>query len=49
MPRAARMVISLILLKVLDATMGLRVKENEEEEGLDLTQHGETAYHMIGQ
>ena len=31
-------------LKVLDATMGLRVKENEEEEGLDLTQHGELAY-----
>ncbi|MBI4287548.1 MAG: ammonium transporter [Chloroflexi bacterium] len=35
-----------IILKVLDATMGLRVKEHEEEIGLDLSQHGEAAYRM---
>jgi Amt family ammonium transporter len=39
-------VVSFVLLKILDATMGLRVKEHAEEDGLDLTQHGEAAYHM---
>jgi Amt family ammonium transporter len=39
-------VVSLILLKVLDAAMGLRVSEEEEVAGLDLTQHGETGYAM---
>src|SRR5659263_506922 len=33
-----------IILKVLDATMGLRVKDEEEIEGLDISQHGEKAY-----
>jgi Amt family ammonium transporter len=33
-----------IILKVLDLTMGLRVKEDEEELGLDITQHGERGY-----
>jgi Amt family ammonium transporter len=33
-----------IILKILDATMGLRVSEEEESEGLDLSQHGETGY-----
>ena len=33
-----------IILKVLDATMGLRVKDEEEIEGLDVSQHGEKAY-----
>jgi ammonium transporter, Amt family len=32
---------SLIILKVLDWTIGLRVSEDEEREGLDLTLHGE--------
>jgi Amt family ammonium transporter len=32
------------ILKVIDATLGLRVPENEEREGLDSTQHGEEAY-----
>ena len=36
--------VSLILFKVLDATMGLRVTNDEETEGLDLTQHGEAGY-----
>ncbi len=38
------LVVSFVLLKILDATMGLRVKEHAEEEGLDLFQHGELAY-----
>ena len=33
-----------VLLKFLDATMGLRVSQAEEMEGLDLTQHGEEGY-----
>jgi Amt family ammonium transporter len=33
-----------IILKVLDVTMGLRVSDNEEVAGLDVTQHGERAY-----
>ncbi len=35
---------TLILLKVLDATMGLRVSQAEEIQGLDLSQHGEEGY-----
>jgi ammonium transporter, Amt family len=33
-----------IILKVLDATMGLRVNPEQELEGLDLSQHGESGY-----
>jgi Amt family ammonium transporter len=33
-----------ILLKILDATMGLRVKRDQELQGLDLSQHGEEGY-----
>ncbi|MBI3793437.1 MAG: ammonium transporter [Nitrospinae bacterium] len=39
-------VVTFIILKVIDATMGLRVSKDEEEQGLDLTQHGETGYMM---
>ncbi len=35
---------TLILLKVVDATVGLRVSDEHEVEGLDLTQHGEEGY-----
>jgi Amt family ammonium transporter len=35
---------TLIILKVLDATMGLRVTEQDEVRGLDVTQHGEEGY-----
>jgi Amt family ammonium transporter len=35
-------VVSLIILKILDAVIGLRVAEYAEREGLDLTLHGET-------
>jgi Amt family ammonium transporter len=33
-----------IILKVLDWTMGLRVQHEEEVQGLDLSQHGESGY-----
>jgi Amt family ammonium transporter len=33
---------SLIILKVIDLTIGLRVTADEEREGLDITQHGES-------
>ncbi|HVJ85308.1 MAG TPA: ammonium transporter [Caulifigura sp.] len=33
-----------ILLKILDATMGLRVSQDDEIQGLDLSQHGEEGY-----
>src|SRR3989344_1496646 len=37
-------VVTLILLKVLDWTMGLRASSEDEVTGLDLTQHGESGY-----
>jgi ammonium transporter, Amt family len=37
-------VMSIILLKIIDWAMGLRVTPEEEEMGLDLSQHGESAY-----
>jgi Amt family ammonium transporter len=37
-------VVSLIAYKIVDMTIGLRVPEDEEREGLDITSHGETAY-----
>ena len=39
--------VSFILLKVLDATMGLRVSQQDEMEGLDFSQHGEEGYIFI--
>ncbi|MCE1172839.1 MAG: ammonia channel protein, partial [Azovibrio sp.] len=38
-------VISFIAYKITDLFIGLRVSEEEEREGLDITSHGETAYH----
>ncbi|MBX9963434.1 MAG: ammonium transporter [Burkholderiales bacterium] len=38
-------IISLILYKIIDMVIGLRVTEDKEREGLDITEHGETAYH----
>jgi Amt family ammonium transporter len=37
-------VVSLIAYKIVDMTIGLRVSEEEEREGLDISSHGETAY-----
>ena len=36
-------VATLIILKIVDRLVGLRVEESEEEAGLDLSQHGEVA------
>jgi ammonium transporter, Amt family len=38
------LVATLVIAKAIDLTMGLRVTEAEEEEGLDLALHAETAY-----
>ena len=38
-------VVSLVAYKLVDIVIGLRVPEDEEREGLDLTSHGESAYH----
>ncbi len=38
-------VIAFVAYKIVDLTIGLRVPEDEEREGLDITSHGETAYH----
>jgi len=37
-------VVTLIILKLLDWTMGLRVSEEHEIGGLDISQHGEAGY-----
>ena len=38
-------VVSFVAFKIVDMVIGLRVPEEEEREGLDITSHGETAYH----
>jgi len=35
---------TVVILKVVDLTIGLRVKEDDEIQGLDLSQHGEEGY-----
>jgi Amt family ammonium transporter len=37
-------VVTFVLLKILDVTMGLRVSQQDEMEGLDVSQHGEEGY-----
>jgi Amt family ammonium transporter len=39
-------VVAFIAYKIADMLVGLRVPEDEEREGLDITAHGETAYHQ---
>ena len=39
---------TLIILKICDAVLGVRVDANQETEGLDLSQHGEDAYNLEG-
>jgi ammonium transporter, Amt family len=36
---------TIILLKAIDLTIGLRVSSDDEVDGLDLTQHGEEGYY----
>ena len=37
-------VVSYVAYKLVDLTIGLRVSEESEREGLDITSHGESAY-----
>jgi Amt family ammonium transporter len=39
-------VVSFVLFKLIDLTMGLRVNSDEEREGLDTVTHGERAYNL---
>ena len=38
-------IVALVCYKLVDITVGLRVSEDEEREGLDIASHGESAYH----
>ena len=35
---------TIIIMKIIDKTIGLRVKEIEEDVGLDISEHAERAY-----
>jgi Amt family ammonium transporter len=37
-------VVTFGLARIIDAVMGLRVRDDEESVGLDISQHGEGAY-----
>jgi ammonium transporter, Amt family len=37
---------TIVILKIVDAVTGVRVTEDQEIEGLDITQHGEEAYNL---
>jgi len=39
-------VMTFVILKLVDVVVGLRVREEEEETGLDIAQHGEPAYRL---
>ncbi|HET7130975.1 MAG TPA: ammonia channel protein, partial [Gammaproteobacteria bacterium] len=39
-------VVSLVILKVLDVVIGLRVTDEQEQEGLDLVLHDEQGYNL---
>jgi Amt family ammonium transporter len=39
-------VVSFVAYKIVDILVGLRVSEEAEREGLDITAHGETAYRL---
>ena len=39
-------IVSYIAFNLVDIVIGLRVSEESEREGLDISEHGETAYHM---
>lgn len=39
-------IVSFIAYKIVDMLIGLRVSEEIERQGLDTTEHGETAYHL---
>ncbi len=39
-------VVAFVCYKIVDLTIGLRVSEEEEREGLDTSSHGERAYNL---
>ncbi|MCZ6805618.1 MAG: ammonium transporter [Deltaproteobacteria bacterium] len=41
-------VVTFVILKAIDLTIGLRVTDDQESEGLDTNLHGEEGYHMGG-
>ncbi len=41
-------VLTIIILKAIDLVIGLRVSEEDEDTGLDLSQHGEAGYSLTG-
>ena len=43
---AYSVVLTFIILKIIDATVGLRVNQEDEVQGLDLTQHSEIGYNL---
>ncbi|MBJ7257459.1 MAG: ammonium transporter, partial [Akkermansiaceae bacterium] len=36
--------VSYVLLKIIDKVIGLRVSEQQENQGLDISDHGESGY-----
>ena len=40
-------ILSFIVLKIVDLVVGLRVDEDEESQGLDITDHGEVGYYDV--
>ncbi len=39
-------VVSFVLLKIIGAVVGLRVNDEEEVQGLDISDHGEAGYDL---
>ena len=39
-------VVAFVSFKIVDLVVGLRVPEEDEREGLDISSHGESAYRM---
>ncbi len=39
--------VTFVLLKLLDATVGIRSSDEHQHEGLNLVEHGEKGYHEI--
>lgn len=39
-------IVSYVALKIVDMLIGIRVTEETERQGLDINEHGETAYHL---
>jgi Amt family ammonium transporter len=37
---------TIVILKITDLVTGFRVNEEQETEGLDISQHGEEAYYL---